>query len=166
MSSGLTSRTANWRIILASAMISFWSPAIAQVRDDPLNPLDCLYAVQDLTFGFRAHLEMMCLDLPSKECLRQEDPEQCFAALNLVLRDHFDEVRPLLPDTLDGGGISASSYQRALLRFESDFSDPTGCGSLGSIDEDNQLQFCTYIQFAVGTVGLMYRARQAGVTRP
>ncbi len=153
--------------------------AFAQGQKEPLNPIECLNAIEHMDQHFRSYLQLQCLVIPAIDCEHHHAPEQCFSKLDQIIRDYFAELRLMLPDTIEGKQLEKISYNNKLAKLDDLFSNPNGFPSTpeGFSSTSNNIPICSGASssehrlckmIGAGThiIELFYLARLAGVATP
>ncbi|WP_166416791.1 hypothetical protein [Cochlodiniinecator piscidefendens] len=141
-------------------------PAMAQDEREMLNPIDCLKAIEPLNLTYRSHLQTQCLAIAANSCDRPDETLEssgaCLAEMSMGLRDYYSQLRPLLPEQIEGTGFGPLWYPRGVAAVDEVFSDLSYCANFAGFE----LRFCEFMALGSSMAMLFHRARQADVSLP
>lgn len=108
-------------------------------------------------------MQQQCVGVAEDICVANDNGAgSCLSDLIASLRAFYDDLLPHLPVKLDEGGFRARGYERALEQARETFENVSKCAELNGYD----FTTCEYIQLAVTTTDLFYRARLASIPAP
>ena len=129
------------------------------LADERLDPATCLAAAEGLTPTYRSHLQRDCIFIPQQVCHLRGTAQACLAGTAQGMRAFLVTARASLPGQIDGGGLKARNYARALSRLDGTLADDGLCADGDALAQAG----CTYDILGQHMIDIFYRARQAGV---
>ncbi|MEM9320300.1 MAG: hypothetical protein AAGA70_15055 [Pseudomonadota bacterium] len=153
------------RLVMSAsfALGLFAHPAIAEEELPIPDVIACLKAVEPLDLRYRGWMEQQCVGVAGDICVAiDRGTGTCLSELVGSMREFYAALSPLLPTTIEGSGFQVRGYERALERAADAFENVPECAELGGYE----FTTCEYIQLAVATTDLFYRASQAEVSLP
>lgn len=155
---------------MVRTLVSLWiifaaasGPAYADNELPTPDIISCLKGIEPLDLRYRGWMQQQCVGVAGDICVHTDsETGSCLPDLVASMRKFYDELMPLLPPVVEGGGFRARGYKRALERARDTFDNVPACEGLSDYDYTT----CEFIELGAATTDLFYRARLADVTIP